>query len=97
MDTTTSLLATSTTKQFPNTTSTQISLTTKSELPFSTLHTITNAINNTTLIQNNQSLFFNFCPGFGKTIDCSAYGGFVYIADAFYGVSDQVPAVCEYK
>ena len=38
-----------------------------------------------------------FCPGVAKTIDCSASGDFVFIVDAFHGVSDQVPAVCEYK
>jgi hypothetical protein len=42
-------------------------------------------------------LIIDFCPGAAKTIDCSASGGLVYFVDAFYGVSDQVPAVCEYK
>ena len=42
-------------------------------------------------------LTMDFCPGAAKTIDCSASGELVYILDAFYGASDQVPAVCEYK
>ena len=42
-------------------------------------------------------LTIDFCPGAAKTIDCSASGQLVYFVDAFYGVSDQIPAVCEYK
>ena len=37
-----------------------------------------------------------FCPGIAKTIDCSVTNNFVYIIDAFYGVSDENPAVCLY-
>jgi hypothetical protein len=42
-------------------------------------------------------LIIDFCPAAAKTIDCSASGQFVYFVDAFYGVSDQLPPVCEYK
>ena len=42
-------------------------------------------------------LSVEFCPGSAKNIDCSASGDFVYILDAFFGVSDQEPAICEYK
>ena len=66
-------------------------------MPSSTLTTSSNLMNNTTYNPNNQSLFIDFCPGISQTIDCLASGNFVYILDAFHGVSDQVPSVCEYK
>ena len=46
---------------------------------------------------NGPNFVMEFCPGVAKTIDCSASGDFIYVIDAFYGVSDQVPAICEYK
>jgi hypothetical protein len=39
----------------------------------------------------------DFCPGVGKNIDCSATGDFIYLIDAFYGISSETPAVCVYK
>jgi hypothetical protein len=41
--------------------------------------------------------FIDFCTGTSKTIDCSATGDFIYLTDAFYGVSSEKPAVCVYK
>ena len=41
--------------------------------------------------------FVDICPGVTKTIDCSATENFIYLKDAFYGVSSDTPAVCEYK
>jgi hypothetical protein len=56
--------------------------------------TTTSTLSTTTI---SPYLTMDFCPGAAKTIDCSASGELVYFVDAFYGVSDQVPAVCEYK
>ena len=45
---------------------------------------------------SNPSLFMDFCPGVGKNIDC-ANGDFIYLTDAFYGISSETPAVCAFK
>ena len=52
------------------------------------------SLNNT---KHTDDKFEDFCPGVGKSIDCSASGDFVYLTDAFYGVSKETPAVCVYK
>ena len=62
-----------------------------------TTDTFTNTPTNFNITTFSPYLIMDFCPGAAKTIDCSASGEFVYFVDAFYGVSDQVPAVCEYK
>ena len=46
---------------------------------------------------NSPYLIMEFCPGVGAFINCSATNDFVYVVDAFYGVSDQDPVVCSYK
>ena len=72
-------------------------LTTK---PYITLSATTTLASTTTAISTtlapSVSFSIQFCPGTAKTIDCSASGDFVYIMDAFYGVSDQVPVNCTY-
>ena len=35
--------------------------------------------------------FVDFCPGVGKNIDCFTTGDFIYLSDAFYGVSLETP------
>ena len=47
--------------------------------------------------KQSDEYFVDICPGLAKTIDCSATEDFVYLTDAFYGVSSDTPAVCEYK
>ena len=86
---------TTTMKQITTTTTTQ-STTTTTNTPTSTLTSITNAVNNTTSNPNNLQ-FMDFCPGVGKNIDCSATGDFIYLTDAFYGISSETPAICVYK
>ncbi len=49
------------------------------------------------VIKHTDDKFEDYCPGVGKTIDCSISGDFIYLTDAFYGVSSQTPAVCVYK
>ena len=88
--------STTTTMQQITTTTTTQSTTITTDTPTSTLTSVTNAVKNTTSNPNNFQ-FMDFCPGAAKTIDCSTSGEFVFIVDAFHGVSDQVPAVCEYK
>jgi hypothetical protein len=70
------------------------SLTTVSSSTITSTTTTPQVVTTTTI---GSYLVIEFCPGAAKTIDCSAIGDFVYIVDAFYGASDQVPAVCEYK
>ena len=63
--------------------------------------TTTTSFKNTTLTTTTlppiSSLFMDFCPGVGKNIDCSATGDFIYLTDAFYGISSETPAACVYK
>ena len=47
--------------------------------------------------KNMGDKFEDFCPGIGKNLDCSATSNFIYLTDAFYGISSETPVVCVYK
>ena len=43
-------------------------------------------------IKHTDDNFEEFCPGVGKTIDCSP--GLIKLNEGFYGISSETPAVC---
>jgi hypothetical protein len=61
------------------------------------LTTPSTTISVSTTLRPSSSLSIDFCVGVAKTIDCSATGNFVYLTDAFYGVSEISPPACAYR